>query len=505
MAWTLEAMLEHDLGFGLRLSPLQRAVARVVEGRSLGALAQRPEVVAALGGDDAVATLASLGRVRELALVAAIRSGKSLLVAGVAVHSSLHADLSSLGPGEVARFPVISLTRDLAKVIFEKVVGHVQESPVLRTFLARPPTATTVTLRRPVDGRLTEITVTAGARAGGSLVGRWLTGLAVDEYARMTGDASEGVINWAESVRAARERVRPGGSIVHTSAPHGPFGPAYTHVTEHHGRPTRQLVVVHAPGWDMYPAYWTPERVEAAKGTDAYVTDVAAQFATLEEALISSDLVERAMRPDAAPEPPREGASYVACIDPATRGNAWTLLVFTREGDATRCVLAREWIGSRVAPLSPKAVLAEIAESVAPYRIRSLRSDQWSADALNDLARDAGVYIEPLHWTERERYEAYQRIRNALERGRLSLPRVAHLREDLARVRRRVTRTGASVDLPVTSDGRHCDYAPALALGLAAYIPDYAEPPTHAQRTRDERRALARRQFGEDDRPRWAS
>lgn len=495
-------MLASELGFALDLSPLQRGLARIVTGEPLAELRSHEDVVSGLGGAEAVEAIDGV-RPREVALVSGIRTGKSLLVAGVAVHSALHADLSRLGPGEIARFPIVSLTRDIAKVIYGHVVGRVLASPVLRHLVAKAPTATSVTLRRPSDGKLVEITTSAGARAGGSLVGRWLVGLAMDEYARMIGDSSEGVVNWEESVRAARERILPGGTMLHTSAPHGPFGPAYTHVTEHHGKPTARLVVVYAPAWVLYPAYWTPERVEAARGTDAFTTDVEAKFATLEESLLGRELVEPAIRDDGEPEAPIDGHTYVAAIDPATRGNAWTLIVMTRRGDARRVVLAREWIGSRAAPLSPKAVLEELASVVRPYGVTRLASDQWSADALNDLARDAGLYVDPIHWTERERYEAYGRLRNAFETKSLVLPRVPHIREDLVRVRRRVTRTGVTIDLPLTSDGRHCDYAPALALATSRYIPDYAEPLTDREKARDDRRARAKREFGGESRPRW--
>ena len=63
----------------------------------------------------------------------------------------------------------------------------------------------------------------------------------------------------------------------------------------------------------------------------------------------------------------------------------------------------------------------------------------------------------------------------------IELPDNPTLRADLLGVGKRVTMNGLAIELPRTADGRHADYAPALALATSKTI---TEPP--AEDTRPE-------------------
>jgi hypothetical protein len=82
-------------------------------------------------------------------------------------------------------------------------------------------------------------------------------------------------------------------------------------------------------------------------------------------------------------------------------------------------------------------------------------------------------------------------IRTQMDLGKVELPPVPHVRTDLLHVRKRVTPTGVTVDYPMTSDGRHCDFGPALMLVLTKALPEPVEvkPPVatdaETQRVRD--------------------
>jgi hypothetical protein len=54
---------------------------------------------------------------------------------------------------------------------------------------------------------------------------------------------------------------------------------------------------------------------------------------------------------------------------------------------------------------------------------------------------------------------------------------LAQLLADMRRVKRVVRQGGVSIVLPVTSDGRHCDYAPSLMLALTRNLADVKDPP----------------------------
>lgn len=243
----------------------------------------------------------------------------------------------------------------------------------------------------------------------------------------------------------------------------------------------------------MNPVYWTDERVAAAKAADpdAFRTDVLAEFASPEEALFSAELVDRATRKLPLVIGPKPGNAYFAAMDPATRGNGWTLAIATREAGRTIVVRAEEWMGTRDEPLDPSTVLAEAAGILAAYGVRMLHSDQVMGDALVALGRQVGLNIVQWRYTERERAEKYLAIRTRLEMGEIELPPVPKMRTDLLHVRKRITPGGISAHLPMTTDGRHCDFAPTLMLLLSRVLPEPVPPKvqetdSETQRMRDE-------------------
>lgn len=465
---SMEWRLTNALAFGLTTaSPLQRAICRMADGMPLGDLADEPAVRRAFGD---VRSLPST-KPREVAVLSGIRTGKSLTAACAAVHMALQCDVSTLRHGEIPRVSVVSLKKDLADVILNHIVGSVTNSPLLAPLIMGEPSVDGLHLRHP-SGRPVQIKVVAGSRAGSSLVARWSAGCIFDEFPRMVGD-DDAVVNWDDSRDAVLLRLLPGSQVWHIGSPWAPYGPAYELVTERWGKPSERIVVVRAPAPDMNPEYWTPERVAAAKSDpDVYRTDVMAEFATPEEALFSAASVDKCTRQQPVIIGPKPGNTYYAAMDPATRGNGWTMAIATREGGKTVVVRADEWIGQRNDPLDPGKVLAEIAGILASYGIASVDSDQWMGDALIALGRQVGLNIVPWRLAEKERAERYLAIRTRMDSGELELPPSLRLRTDLLHVRKRITPGGMSIVLPQTSDGRHCDFAPTLMLVLNRLLPD---------------------------------
>lgn len=475
-AWSsLEQLLTHPDYFGLETaSPLQRAICRIADGRDLGELRDHPDIQAGIGPAPM-----GLARPHELDILSGIRAGKSLFAGALAVHWSQICDLRGIRSGEThPRIPIISLRLDLAKAVYDHVVGTLLAKPKLRHLLLAEPTGGDTILLRHPTGRAIEVRITAGARAGSSLVARWLAGCIFDEAPLMQGQ-DDAVINYDEAYRQVLGRILQGGQIVSIGSPWAPFGPIYERYVAGFGQPTAERVIIKAPGWAMNPSHWTPERCEAlkSKDPDAYITTCAAEFMSPEESLLSSIEIDKATRPTPLELPYQERQEYVAAMDPATRGNAWTLVVTTRVGSRKFVVLARQWVGSRIEPLSPKAVLQEIARILRAYQIRLVYSDQWYGDALRDLARDEGLTILQAMHTEKEKVALWMSVRTKLSEGEIELAPESMLRNDLMRIKKRVTQSGAAIVLPTTSDGRHCDYAPALLLALHKWIGDIKPEP----------------------------
>ncbi len=464
---SLEWKLTDPLAFGLvTASPLQRALCRVADGVPLEALAHEPTVTEAFGD---VAALPS-SKPRELVVLSGIRTAKSLIAACGAVHMAIGCDVSALREGEIPRVSVVSTKKDLADVVLGHIVGSVKSSPLLSRFMLGEPSGDGVMLRHP-SGRPVEIKVVAGSRAGASLVARWSAGCIFDEFPRMVG-ADEGVVNWDDARAAVRLRVLKGCQLWHIGSPWAPEGPAYNVVNQHWGHPTKDIVVMRAPAWAMNPVFWTPARIEEERQKPEYRTDVLAEFATPEEALYSLDSLTKCTRASPLVLPYKDGNKYYAAMDPATRGNGWTMAIATRDAGKTVVVRADEWVGSRDEPLDPGAVLAEAAGILASYRITQVDSDQWMGDALITLGRRVGLRIHQWRFTEKERTEKYLAIRTRLDLGEVELPPVPHVRSDLLHLRKVVTPSAMRVALPQTSDGRHCDHAPTLMMVLSRLLPE---------------------------------
>jgi hypothetical protein len=465
---SLESLLTSPDLFGLTTAtPVQRAICRVADGVPLGDLATDPVVLDAFGED--IVKLRE--RPRELAILSGIRVGKSLIAALLGIYWSQTCDLSKLGPGETPRVSIVSITRDLAEVVFGHVLGRIMASKKLSALLVGSPTADSVTLRHP-SGIPVEISVVSGTRAGSSLVARWSAGCIFDEFPRMMG-ADDSVINWEDSRRAVLERIVPNAQLVSIGSPWAPYGPAFDVYTNHWKRPTSEMVVVKTPAWNFNPYFWTPDRVAKAKANpDIYQTDVLAEFANPEESLFSSAEVDSATRTTPINLPPESRFSYRAAMDPATRGNGWTLVIVTRQGNRKKVVYTEEWRGSRAQPLSPKAVMIEMSAILKEYGITSIDTDQYSADAIKDIAKDQGIFVRQVTMTDREKNRKWMSFKAKMALGEVEISADRKFRADLLHVKKKSTSSGIKIILPTTPDGRHCDYAPSLLLAMSAYLED---------------------------------
>lgn len=505
----LETLLTSPKAFGLTTAtPLQRAICRISDGEPLGNLWDVPEVRRALGGARPPEKPPEV-----LVILAAIRSAKTLIAAAKTVQASQNISLTigklngvdvPIGKGDEIRMPLLSIDKDRAGQAFSHVRNNVIAAPKLRPLLIGEPKAESLWLRHP-SGRPIEVAVSAMSKAGSTLVARWLAGAVFDEAPRMVG-SDDGEKSLDEAMAASAGRILKGGQTLLIGSPWAPFGPVYELVQKHFGNPEAHVVVVRAPGPDMNPVYWTEERCEKLRtlNPQAYRTDVLGEFTDPEEAMFSSGEVELCTR--AGPEriPLEKGHHYVATMDPATRGNAWTLVILENQGPSIlggfqtryRVVHARQWIGSRASPLSPAAILGQVAEDVHSYGLDQVWTDQYAIDALNDLATPKQLGLLAHDWTASNRLKGAENVNLLLREKALELPANPQLRTDLLQCRKRVTQNGVTLVLPKTGDGRHCDYIPSLSLACT-YLP---EPPDSREPEVDEdlQRALASVEGGQD-------
>jgi len=503
-ALTLERLVTHPRLADLPASPLQRAICRVADGVPVGEALGPIERERHFG-----TTKLPSDRPQLMTLICGVRGGKSFLAACAAIWTCLTIDMGHMKPYEVAQFLIVGPVRKKALETLILLRGIVESSPVLSRCLAREPTQDTLTLKRP-DGRVVDIMAVAAGKSGTSFRGMWLAGFVLEECAQF-GSASDGAaVNADDILSAARPRLMRGGIGWLISSPFGPTGLLYDMWREHFGAPSSDVVVVHAPTLALNPSFdQRALEAERQRDPDNARREYDAEWLDAECSFYASAAVDRATRDAPLIRPPVPGTWCAAGMDTATRGNSWTLAVAWAvptgrrapdnddEDEALRGMRVTvggcwQWTGSKSAPLVPSVVLRQIAAILRPYAVRSIHVDRWSFDAMNDIARSCGLNL--IEQPSPAQTEAYGKLSSVLANsigdepalelppGQLEPGKPAHerssnlVRADLVAVRKRATAGGVRVELPRTTDGRHCDFAPAISTAVAQAIAIQTRP-----------------------------
>jgi hypothetical protein len=473
MKVTTEQLLLSPAGFNVATAtPVQRAASRVRDGLRLAELTDNPDVVEAFGGREAVAALPSERGIKptEFYNVASARTAKTTMAVASAIADTQSIDVSGLGHGEIPRLSILSLKLDVADVPFRRLVDTMQASAVLKPLVADVG-PDWILVRHP-SGKVVEVKVTAGGRAAGNLAARWSAGLIADEAPRMQG-RDEAVTNLEDALSVIRERLLPGAQIQGIGSPWAPFGPIYDLVQERFGKPTDAIVLMRTTGPAGNPSYWTPERLEALRERDdsAWRINALGEFLDPESGLFSPISLRKNTRETPLELLPESGACYAAAVDlaeGAKLGNAVTLVIveaFEAEDGRPffKTALAREWRG-----LGPESYWAEIAACCRRFGLSDVAGDQYAASANADIALRHGITL----WVEKtsgpSKLEDFTNLATLVHSDRVELPPDKTVRRDLLGVKKRTTQQGHTIVLLRTSDGRHCDFAPALAAAVKA-------------------------------------
>lgn len=475
---TLEGVLTRPETFALPASPLQMAIARAADGRAVDDVidAERCYRYFGCAAEDLGQSVPTL-----VVVIAGVRGGKSLLASAAAVKSALNSDLSALRPDELARVAIVAPTVDNAEATYKLLVGSVQSSEVLRPLIEGKVKADTIELRRPVDGRRIEIVVVAASRGAVTLRSRWLAGFVLDEAALFGEEAIGAAITAEELLRAAEPRLLQGSQGWIISSPYGPQGLLWELHKAHFGRPGRFLVV-HAPTWAMNPAFPKAQIEEIrARDPDTAAREYDAAWLDRTASLVSAADYDACIRDIRKWEP---GLQYVAAMDPATRGNGWTLAIRTRRRTedgkvADAIVFVQQWLGSKAIPLEPRRVWLEIREVLRQYRLTDIYSDSYGTDFAKQTAMDVGIGLIQRSMTADEKLSAYQNLATRMRMHEMEVPNDATLRSDLLSVRKLSRQGSVRIELANTPDGRHSDYAPTVMLAMAQPLeaPAMPDPP----------------------------
>jgi hypothetical protein len=475
-------------GFGIEtLSPVQSAICKAMDGEPLGQLWDDANVKEVFGHAKPPEVIAE-----TVLLVAASRALKTKITAARGVRSVMACDTGMMTPGDEARFSVLASDLDKAKVTLGNMLALAQRC--YPDFIEGDPKVQSFRLMRDRDkGLALEVALAALAKGGGGLISRWSAGASFSEAPRMVGE-EDGARNIDDSLTALRNRMLPGSSIVLEGSPWAPFGPIFDLDRERFGRPDKDVLVIRAPGPLLWPERYTKEYCERLRRIDerAFQADVLGKYVDPEDSLFATEdilactekgVMEREPRKDEAGELTIE---YVAAMDPATRGNAWSLVIIGTthdgpKGEEYEQAVAIQWQGTPQSPLDPFEVLKEAKAVCAPFGIDDAFTDQASFDALAAIGDRVGFGLIGLFGAEDSRDLDCEAAYAAISQRRIELLDNGQQRTDLQRVAKRVTSNNFVYQYPTSGNGRHCDFVPALGRAIR-YAP---RPPgdTRPERT----------------------
>lgn len=405
---------------------------------------------------------------RQLCARAGRRAGKSSTLSRLGVVEALYGD-HKIPPGDTGVVAIISTRREEAAERIATVKAILDALGVRYSPWGEHGVK--------VEGRRIGFRVYTASISGVS----GFTGIFVfaDEVAKWK-DSDTGTNPATEVLKSVRPTMatQPNARIIMSSSPMGKFDAHYDAFEEGE---TPLQITAHAASWIANPSITEEDTHILEPDTSTWEREYAAiPQAEIAESLFTDAELDAATRVAPATVEREDGVTYAAAIDPGTRGNAWTLAIGALRfvGDVVKrsIVHAQEWRGSTAQPLSPKAVLTEIKPMLAAYGTDTLWTDQASGDALRDIAADLGLVLVIEPWTQASKLTSYKNLQTWVRADQLELSPAEHVKHDLLGVRRKYTRSGVTIDLLKTPDGRHADYAPAIALCASRLYTDPQRP-----------------------------
>jgi hypothetical protein len=390
---------------------------------------------------------------RRLILRVGRRGGKSSTLCRLAVVEALYGQ-HVVPPGDVGVVAIISARRPDALERL-RTIGAILEA----IGVAYDPKGDSLELR----ARRVVFTVFTASIAGVS--GFTSIFVLCDEVAKWrdsdTGANPAGVV--ISSV-APTMATQPNAKMILSSSPMGLLD---AHADAYALGDTPHQMTAYAPSWEANPTL-TEESTRADEPDElVWLREYKAiPQAENETSVLSTALLDRVTR-DSGDLDPDDRHTYAATIDPATRGNAWTLSIGTLSDLAVRRIaLTREWRGTKAKPLVPRVVFGEIADILRPFRLAHVNSDQWSEDTLRESAQAAGIALLVTPWTAGLKADCYDAMKTLAQETKLELPKSDIVRTDLLGIRQKLTRNGIVYDL-ATQGPRHSDFAPCIAMCLS--------------------------------------
>jgi hypothetical protein len=390
------------------------------------------------------------GRFSEAWLICGRRSGKSFILALVAVFLGVFRDWRPfLIPGERATIKVIAVDRRQARVIHRYARALLMEVPAL-TELVEADTEDEIELK---NGLTIEIQ-TASFR---TVRGYTVIAALCDEIAYWRSD--EAAANPDDEILTA---LRPAmatvpGMMLAASSPYARRGALYKAHRRYWGQDGAQVLCWKAPTRTMNPT--VPQQLiddALAEDQSSAAAEWLAEFRTDIESYISREVVEALMIPGRKEVPLIVNTHYQAFVDMSGgRIDSSVLAIGHLEGQIGLLDVVREIVPDH----DPAAAIAEFAAILKHYGITEITGDRYGGNFPPEQFRQWGVNYITSERTKSELYHEFLPLLNSRKVELLDHPKML---SQLVSLERRTGRgTGReSIDHPANG---HDDVANAVA------------------------------------------
>lgn len=388
----------------------------------------------------------------ELWLVIGRRGGKSNVSALLAVYEAFFNDYSDkLAPGEVATVMVIAADRKQARSVMRYIRGLIEASPMLQQMVIRDNQESIELVNRCV------IEIMTASHRGSR--GYSATCVICDEIAFWL---SEGANPDAEVINAIRPSLGTlGGKLIALSSPYARRGVLWTAFRNYFGKAdSKRVLVAKAPTEIMNPTL--PKHIiEQAYEEDpaSAAAEYGANFRTDVETFISREAIDAVVIPDRIELAPAQRNYYTAFVDAAGGSGQDSMTCAIAHKDGEKMII--DAVRAVKPPFSPEAVVTEFCQLFMAYRVKHVTGDRWGGDFVQEQFKKRGIGYQP---SDKTKSELYAELLPLINSQRVELPDIRRLKDELAGLERRTSRTGKdSID---HAPGQHDDLINAAAGAL---------------------------------------
>jgi hypothetical protein len=351
---------------------------------------------------------------REVMAICGRRSGKSdKIAANCSIYEACFRR-HKLSRGERAYVTVIAVSKRQAGVVKGYIEGKLESSPTLSKLIG---------VVRADEIELTNgITVAVWPCSFRSIRGLGIICAIADELSFWR-DEETGANPSGEVLRAIRPAMATfrDARLIKISSPFAKSGVVWDDFAARFDRD--DPLVWRLDSKTMNPSLDTGFlAAEEARDPESFLREYMGEFWESASALLPAEAVERCVVASRISLGPANGNSYVAALDAAFKGDAFTFSVGHRtKGNGVVIDLLMAWQGSPTKPVQLRTVLDSIAQTLKLFRLSSISGDQFCSEPVRQALAERGITFNEFVFSSGSKMEIYSTLRTLVIEKQIEL------------------------------------------------------------------------------------